>query len=101
MGKLPTRTYRPIYLAQWMEALGRRPIDLAKPHTSVTASYISNLCSPARINPSAIVMLEISEALGVTVNDLYQKPPSSGLMDALASYSPAARQALLEARRPK
>jgi hypothetical protein len=101
MGKLPTRTYRPIYLEDWMKVLGRKPIDLAKPHTSVTASYISNLCGTARVNPSALVMLEISETLGITVNDLYKKPPTAGMVETFSSYSPAAQQALLGAQQRK
>lgn len=99
MGKLPTRIYRTIYLAEWMDVLGVRPVDLEE-STSITASYISNLSDPGgrRQNPSAIVMLEISEALGITVNDLYTKPPTASIVETLATISPAARQALLNAK---
>lgn len=102
MGKLPARTYPPIYLDDWMKLFGKGPIDLAKPHTGVTASYISNLCAPGRRqNPSALVMLQISRVLGITVNDLYVKPPSAGIVEALAEYSPAAQEKLLSVKRRK
>lgn len=93
MGKLPKRHYRAFYLREWLDATGRDQIGAAAA-ADVDASYISNLIRGRKPNPSAHVMLLISEYLGVTVNDLYRKPPPQAALDAISGLSPKARDSL-------
>lgn len=93
MGKIPKRAYRVIYLGEWLKATGRDQKGAAEA-ANIDASYISNLIEGRKDNPSAAVMLELSEYLGITVNDLYRKPPSSSAIEALADVSPKARDSL-------
>jgi transcriptional regulator with XRE-family HTH domain len=85
----PRRPVRKLYLHQWLTRLGKRPVDLAN-HLNVTESYISNLKSEKRSNPSIAILLEMSEWLGITVNDLFVAPPKAGTLADLKGYSPAA-----------
>lgn len=98
MGKTPRRTYRPIYLQEWLEAVGAKPADVARA-AAVGESYISNIIAGRKENPSAHVLLAISEHLGITVNDLYRRPPPESSLSHLTSLSPAALDALLRGRK--
>ncbi len=93
MGKIPQRKRPPIYLNEWIEATGRDIAGTAKA-AGVEESYIRNLIAARKDNPSSHNMLLISEHLGVTVNDLYQPPPTGQALKALSSLSPQARAAI-------
>lgn len=95
MGKLPTRTYRKLYLQEWLEVTGHEQGGAAA-SAGVDASYISNLVAGRKPNPSAHVLLAISEYLGVTVNDLYRRPPPESSLTALSELSPGARSILID-----
>jgi len=89
----PVQT-RKLYLSEWLARLRKRPVDLAR-HLGVTESYISNLKSDKRGNPSITILIEMSEFLGVTVNDLTKPPPRAATIEQLQGYSQAAVQQLL------
>lgn len=93
MGKLPQRKYRDLHLGEWLKATGRDQKRCAEA-AGVDASYISSLIDGRKRNPSAAVMLDISEYLGITVNDLYRKPPPLSAIESLAGLSPTARNTL-------
>lgn len=99
MGKLPKRVYPPLYVVEWIEALGAERAKVAKAG-HCTQSYISNMGGGRRLNPSAYVMYYISEFLGVTVNDLYQPPPPESSIEAMRALSPRARATLMSRRKP-
>jgi transcriptional regulator with XRE-family HTH domain len=93
MGKLPARKYRPLYIGEWLAATGHGVAETAK-SVGVDPSYISNMISNRRRNPAAHVLLAISEYLGVTVNDLYRRPPTREVLHSLGGLSPTALQSL-------
>ena len=70
-----------------MSALGRRPVDVAKA-VEIGEPYLSQLISGEKRNPSAVLLFEISEVLGLSVNDLYRPPPAPGTTRALEGLSP-------------
>lgn len=94
----PKRTStRKLYLSEWLARLSKRPVDLAK-HLGVGESYVSNMRSNRKTNPSVDILLAISEFLGITVNDLFKQPPKAIIMTDLQGYSAEAIQQLLAAR---
>ena len=94
MGKTPKRTYRTIYLGEWLAATGRDQAGVAKAG-DVDQSYISNMIARRRPNPSAHVLMGISEYIGCTVNDLYRPPPPRATLERINGLSPEARATLL------
>ena len=94
----PARTQtRKLYLSEWLARLGKRPVDLAR-HLDVGESYISNLKSEKRANPSVTILIEMSEFLGITVNDLLKPPPKAASVEELKGYSAGAIEQLLGPR---
>jgi len=85
---------RKLYLNQWLVRLGKRPVDLAK-HLGVGQPYITNLGKGTKSNPSVPILLEMSEFLGITVNDLFKEPPKARSVEELRGYSPSAVRQLL------
>lgn len=85
-----------LYLSEWMARLKKRPVDLAR-HLGVGESYISNLRSLRKSNPSLPLLIAISEFLGITVNDLCKPPPKAASIGDLHGYSQAAVERLLAA----
>jgi transcriptional regulator with XRE-family HTH domain len=100
MGKLPRRQYRNIYLDEWLAATGRDRAGAAVAG-GVDQSYLANMVAGRKMNPSAHVLLAISEYLGITVNDLYRPPPPESLVSRFGDISPAARDALIRTVKPK
>jgi transcriptional regulator with XRE-family HTH domain len=97
MPKAARTSTRKLYLSEWLDRLGRRPVDLAR-HLGVGESYVSNLRSEKRSNPSIYILIDISEFLGVTVNDLFMPPPKAGTIGELKTYSTSAVERLLAAK---
>jgi hypothetical protein len=60
----------------------------------VGESYISLLISGQKKNPSGGLLLDISEFLGLTVNDLFQPPPPPEASNAVEHMNPAQLAAL-------
>lgn len=89
----PARKQRYLHLGAWLIRLGRTQAEAAEV-AGVKPGYISELVSNKKQNPSQGVLLDISEWLGLTVNDLYTAPPP---MDAVEAHGqmPASQQAAL------
>lgn len=100
MGKTPSLLRKSIFLGEWIDAIPGRTRKGAAGAAGIKESYISNLSSGRKANPSSLVMLAVSEYLGITVNDLYQPPPSKTALKELATLSPSAREALMRGRKP-
>jgi len=100
MGRLPKRTLRKIYLGEWIEALGRDRKDVAA-GAGIDVSYVNNLIGGGKGNPSAHVMLALSEYLGISVNDLYRPPPPKPTIESFLQLSAAARESLFGRNRRK
>lgn len=97
---------RTLHLGEWLSRLGRKPVELAKA-IGVGESYISLLISGQKKNPSGALLLDISEFLGLSVNDLYEPPPPAETGNALKHLNPAQLAVLgtlldkMKPRRPK
>lgn len=98
MAKAADRVYRPIFIDEWLEITGHSRADAADA-ADVDVSYIANIQGKRRQNPSAYVLLAISELMGVTVNDLFRKPPPESALQMLAGFSPSAQEKLLSRRK--
>ncbi|CCE05809.1 hypothetical protein BRAS3843_1480040 [Bradyrhizobium sp. STM 3843] len=101
--RMPATTrpqYKKLHLGEWLARLNVKQADLAR-DVGVTESYISNLISGKKVNPSISLLLEISDRLKLSVNDLYKQPPSISALDDLKDFSPAVVQQLLDQRSRK
>lgn len=84
---------RKLFVGEWLARLGRKPTELAKA-VGVTESYVSELISHKKDNPSPVLLLEVSEWLGLTVNDLYRSPPPAAAVSAIERMDPSQMAAL-------
>jgi hypothetical protein len=84
----PPKRGRRLFLGEWLDRLGRKPVDLADA-VGVGESYISNLVNHRKKNPSSALMLDISEFLGIAVNDLYRPPPPRTAIESTRQLDPA------------
>lgn len=94
MGKRPQAQFRSLYLGDWIESMGYRQADVCKA-TGISQGYISNLSGGRKGNPSANILLRISEFIGITINDFYLPPPPDDALTQLGRYSPVAREGLM------
>lgn len=69
-----------LYLGQWLHQLGKEQSEIAKA-AGIGKSYMSLMVSGKKDNPAALKLLRISRALGVSVNNLYEPPPSKEEME--------------------
>lgn len=103
MGKLPQRPRRrepvkarTLYLGPWLAVLGRKPGEVAKA-IGCNEGYMSLLVSgKKKRNPSAELILDISDELGVSVNALYAPPPARDVAGEAGKLSPRQWAAFLE-----
>lgn len=79
-----------LHLGLWISALELKQIDVAE-KSGFGRAYINNLINPKKErhrNPSAIALLRISRAIGVTVNELFELPPSKAELSRLRRLRP-------------
>lgn len=98
MGKRTPVEPQEIYLGAWLKLKGIGPTEAAK-IAGCTQSYISNISRGEKDNVNALYLLRLSEHMGITVNDLFRKPPSEAQIAALSEFSPEARESLLRSKR--
>ena len=81
--------FRALYVGEWITLMKKTREEICE-GASIEKAYLAQLISGEKKNPSAKVVLGISEVLGVTVNDLYKKPPNTFVtIDArFAGFSP-------------
>lgn len=84
---------RTLYLGQWLRRLGRKQKEIADA-AGVGESYISQLISNPRKGASPSVLLDISEELGISINDLYMPPPPADAVAAVGQLEPSQIAAL-------
>lgn len=94
MGSRRDKAKRRNHLASWLEFFDVGPGEVAKA-IKVNPSYVSNIARNAK-NPSADVMLDLSEYFGITVNDLYEQAPPKAAVTSLSRYHPQTRDAILK-----
>lgn len=95
MGRRSSLPPRPIFLREWIDALPEKTRKGAAAAGGVGISYVNNICKGKRTNVSNIVMAGFANYLGITIDDLYRRPPSVAALSELSTVSPAARQALI------
>ena len=101
MGKSPRLARRRIWINEWIAAIPGATQAEAAEAAGVSQPYLSNMGRGHKSNPSARIMLAISEYLGISVNDLYRSPPSQAAIESLGGLSPAARDVLLRQPKPQ
>jgi len=82
------RQFRELHIGEWIVRLGREQREIARA-AGITEAYLSNLIAARKKNPGADILLRLSEAMGLTVNDLYRRPPSEGAFEAISGLEPA------------
>jgi transcriptional regulator with XRE-family HTH domain len=92
--KAQTRTFRKLYIGEWLNRLGRRQNEAAEA-LGVTETYISELISGKKKNPHHAILYDLSEWLGLTINDLYRPPPARAAVEAVDKGMSAADMAAL------
>lgn len=100
MAKAPKAAPRDLHLGPWLALFGATETQAGEA-AGCGQSYIANLINGRKKNPSALILLRISEWLGVTVNDLYQPPPTRSEIAPMAKLSPKARDSILDRQRRK
>lgn len=87
MARRPGRQFRRLYIGEWIVRLGRQQREIALA-VGIGESYMSLLAAGTKKNPSGQLLFDISEILGVAVNDLYRPPPAAAALEAAESLSP-------------
>jgi hypothetical protein len=95
MAKQRKRPTRLLHLGPWLTRLGRKPVELAKA-VDIGEPYVSSLISGKRKGTPSL-LLDISEWLGISVNDLYRPPPSAEAMKAVEGLTTAEAAVLARA----
>lgn len=89
-----------LHIGQWLSALDLQQIDVAR-DAKIGRAYLNNLINPKNPDkppkPSALVMLRVSRAMGVSVNDLYAPPPTKAEIARLRSYQSTTLGSLMAA----
>lgn len=89
-----------IFLGDWLEFF-EVGITEAAGIAGVTQPYISNIVANRKPNVNVLILLRLSEQLGVTINDFYRPLPSRTQLNALKSLSPKAQAAILSKQQSK
>lgn len=91
---LPRKPLPQLFLSEWLARLKKKQQEIAKA-AGIGKSYMSQIVSLQKDDPSAAIVFWISEALGVTVNDLYRPPPTRAEIDKLREYRRATIESLI------
>lgn len=67
--------------------MGRRPVDVVRA-TGINEGYLSELIAGNKTNPSAEVLLEIADFLGIPMQYFYRPPPTREQLDQTAGIDP-------------
>lgn len=100
MAPKPKHPPRQIFLGAWLD-LFEVGVTAAAKVGGVTQSYLSNVIANRKTNVNVLILLQISEMLGITVNDMYQRPPTNEQTAAMAALSPEARESLIRIKQRK
>jgi hypothetical protein len=98
MGKKAKPQNFELHLGPWLKLFEVSETEAAKAG-GCGQSYISNLIAGRKENPSALILLRISEYLGITVNDLYRMPPNRADVEPVINLSQRARETILARHR--
>lgn len=77
----------PVYIGEWIRALGRRPVDVVRA-TGMNEGYLSSLINGDKKNPSPALVAEIARALDIPAAYLYSPPPDRALIERTSWIAP-------------
>lgn len=100
MGKHADDDLPQIYLGQWLEFFETDVTEAARAG-GCTQSYVSNIIANRKSNINVLILLRISDYLGVTINDFYRPLPKKSELAALKDLSPKAQASILEKQRKR
>lgn len=84
-----TSADEPLYIGQWIRALGVRQIDVVRA-TGMNEGYLSELCSgKSKKNPSRALLQSIADALDIPVDYLRRPPPDQHFIQQASQIDPA------------
>jgi transcriptional regulator with XRE-family HTH domain len=78
----------PVYLAEWLTALGVAPVELVKAEV-ISEGYLSSLRSGRKVRPSPAKLKEIGTFLKIQWTDLYRPPPPKQVVEGIADLGAA------------
>lgn len=86
---------KPLQIGPILNALGASRKAVAKA-AKISAPYLTQLCEGERDNPSGAVLRRIGAAIGLTVDQLYEPPPSPEFIEEAKKTDPALLALLLK-----
>lgn len=87
MAKSPRKTFKKLYIGEWINRRGRYPAEVAD-KIGYSEGYMSEIISGKKKNPSTQFLLAIADDLDLTLNDLYSAPPSEEVLKNVGKLSP-------------
>ena len=94
MGKKAGDEPPKIYLGEWLAEFEIENGQAAE-WAGCDQSYISNIAANRKPNVNVLILLRLSEKMGVTVNDFYRPLPNRSQLSALKNLSAKAQATLL------
>lgn len=89
---------RPLYIGEWIKALGMKQVDVARA-AGIGKSYLNLICSRKRKNPAYQIILKIADAMDMSVLDLQTPPPDNEFIEKSKNISPRAMIRLQRVRK--
>lgn len=86
---------RKLFLGPWIRALGRKQVEIVR-KTGINEGYLSQLISGEKTNPSADVVMEIADFLGIPMQYLYRPPPDREFLAEASKLDMAVLQKIME-----
>lgn len=94
----PQRAPLPLFLGQWLRALGIKQVDVVR-GTTVSEGYVSQLVSGEKKNPNPAILNEIADFLGIPLHYLRRPPPPKEFLQEVGALDPAVIERLRAAGR--
>ena len=82
------RASPPLYVGQWIRALGKTPAEVSK-GAPVNEGYLSSVISGSKKNPSEAWLGDVAAFLGIPTHLLRQPPPDPDMLQQLRGIDPA------------
>ena len=77
----------PLYIGEWIRALGMRPADVARA-TGRNEGYLSQLINGQKRRPSLGLQKEIADALGIPMMYFVTPPPPREVVEQAGAIDP-------------
>jgi transcriptional regulator with XRE-family HTH domain len=84
----PVKAFRPLYIGQWIRALGMTPAEVAR-GTGMNEGYLSQLISGDKKNPSGATLSLLAGHLGIPIDYLYRPTPDREFIEKAGQIDPS------------